>query len=375
MSGYGMIILHRKKQLGATTLVIATMLLVTATLIVLFAGSYSLMQQKITGNQYRNQAAYAAAEAGLEYGINYLQANSTAITGSPSGGHIPNYTSTSTTNVAQGDGTKYNIVFTNPIANNYTLILITSTGTSDDGTSTRVVQQEVQYGSALFNPSQNALTTKGSLSLSGNATIKNTTYGSTIVLASGVTMSGNVSTVTSGGTASTPGHIGSDISQNNATLNAMSVATLFSDYFGAQESTIQGQMAHVYTSSGATNYSSVLNGMSGTTIWINQTSGSVNISGNTTIGTPTNPVLLVVNGPINISGNTNIYGFVFIVGTTSATTDISGNLNINGAMATGDSLAISGNANITYNPNLLVGVQSSASTTYYAKVPGSWKDY
>ncbi|MES2217505.1 MAG: PilX N-terminal domain-containing pilus assembly protein [Pseudomonadota bacterium] len=370
-----MIILPRKNQLGATTLVIATMLLVTATLIVLFAGSYSLMQQKITANQYRNQQAYAAAEAGLEFGINYLQANTSAITGSPSGGHIPNYTSASTTNVTLANNAKFSIVYTNPVASNYNLIQITSTGISDDGTATRVVQQQVQYGSVLFTPSQNSLTTKGSVVLSGNATLKNTQYNTNMVLANGVTMSGNVSTVTSTGTSSTPGHIGSDIQQNNATLAAMSVATLFSDYFGAPYATIQSQMAHVYTSSGASNYSSILNGITGTTVWINQTSGVATISGNTTIGSPTKPVLLIVNGPINISGNTNLYGFLFVVGTTAATTDISGNLNINGGMATGDNLNISGNTNITYNSSLLVGVQTSASTTYFAKVPGSWKDF
>jgi Tfp pilus assembly protein PilX len=361
-----MINLPRKSQRGATTLVIATMLLVTATLIVLFAGSYSLMQQKITANQYRNQQAYEAAEAGLEFGINYLQANSTAITGSPVGGFIPAYTSANTQNVAQGNGTKFTIAYSNPIASNYTLILIRSTGISDDGTSTRVVSQLVQYGSVLFTPSQNALTTKGSLTMSGNATIKNTQYNSTVTTASTITMSGNVST---------PGHIGSDISQNNATLTAMSVATLFSDYFGAQESTIKGQMAHVYSGSGSTNYSSVLNGTSGTTIWIDQPAGTVNISGNTTIGTPSAPVLLIVNGGLNISGNTNLYGFLFVVGQTSATTNISGTLNINGGMATGDSLNISGNTNINYNSSLLVDVQSSTASTYYAKVPGSWKDF
>ena len=371
-----MINLPRKSQRGATTLVIATMLLVTATLIVLFAGSYSLMQQKITANQYRNQQAYEAAEAGLEFGINYLQANSTAIVGSsPPATFIPAYTSSSTTNVTQGNGSKFSIAYTNPISGNNTLILVRATGTSDDGTSTRIVSQLVQYGSVLFTPSQNALTTKGSLTLSGNATIKNTQYNSTVTTASTVTMSGNVSTVTSGGTASTPGHIGSDISQNNATLNAMSVATLFSDYFGAQEATIKGQMAHVYSGSGSTNYSSVLNGTSGTTIWIDQPSGTVNISGNTTIGTPSAPVLLIVNGGLNISGNTNLYGFLFVVGATSATTNISGTLNINGGMATGDSLNVSGNTNINYNSSLLVDVQSSTASTYYAKVPGSWKDF
>jgi Tfp pilus assembly protein PilX len=368
-------ILNKDNQRGATTLVVATMLLVTATLIVLFAASYSLMQQKITANQFRNQQAFTAAEAGLEYGINYMQQNTATIIASPTGGHLRPFTNAQTTNVTQANGSKYSIVFTNPIASNYTLITITSTGTSDDGTATRVVSEQIQYGSVLFTPSHNALTTKGSLTLSGNSVITNNTYNSTVTLANTVTMSGNVSTVTSGGTASTPGHIGSDISQNNATLAAMSVATLFSDYFGAQESTIKGQMAHVYTSSGSTNYSSILNGMSGTTVWIDQPSGTATITGNTTLGTPSNPVLLIVNGNLAVSGNTNIYGFLFVVGSTSATTDISGTLNINGGMATGDSLAISGNSNIVYNASLLVGVQNSGSTTYYAKVPGSWKDF
>jgi Tfp pilus assembly protein PilX len=368
-------ILNKSSQRGATTLIVATMLLVTGTLIVLFAASYSLMQQKITANQYRNQQAFNAAEAGLEYGINYLQQNTATITASPSGGHLQPYTSTSTTNVTQANGSKYSIVYTNPVASNYTLITITSTGTSDDGTATRVVSQQVQYGSVLFTPSHNALTTMGSLTLSGNSVITNDTYNSTVTLGGTITMSGNVSTVTSSGTASTPGHIGSDISQNNATLSAMSVATLFSDYFGAPEATIQGQMAHVYNSSGSTNYSSTLNGMSGTTIWINQPSGTATITGNTTLGTPANPVLLIVNGDLSISGNTNIYGFLFVVGSTSATTTISGTLNINGGMATGDSLAISGNSNVVYNASLLVGVQNSGSTTYYAKVPGSWRDF
>lgn len=368
-------ILNKNSQRGATTLVVATMLLVTATLIVLFAASFSLMQQKITANQYRNQSAYMAAEAGLEYGINYMQQNNATIIASPSGGFIRPFTNSSVTNVVQANGSKYSIVFTNVISGNYTLILITSTGVSDDGTATRVVQQQVQYGSVLFTPSQNSLTIKGTLTLSGNATIKNTQYNSNAVLASTLTMSGNVSTVTSSGTSSTPGHIGADVQQNNATLQSMSVATLFSDYFGAQEATIKGQMAHVYTSSGSTNYSSILNGMSGTTVWIDQPSGTATITGNTTIGTPSAPVLLIVNGNVAISGNTNIYGFLFVVGTSSATTDISGTLNINGGMATGDSLAISGNTNVTYNSSLLVDVQTSGTTTYYAKVPGSWKDF
>jgi hypothetical protein len=367
--------LYKKNLRGAATLVIAVLLLVTATLIVVFAGSYSIMQQKISANQIRNQQAYEAAEAGLEFGINYLQLNSTTILATPSGGHILPYTSASTTNVTLSNNSRFSIVYTNPTANDYTLILITVTGTSDDGTASRVVQQLVKYGSVLFTPSHNAITTKGSVNISGNGKVTNTQYNSTVVSASAMTLNGNAKTITSTGTSSTPGNIQSDVEQNNAILSDMSVDDLFSAYFGAPMAQIKSTMGHVYSSAGSTNYSSILSGMTGTTIWIDQPSGSATLSGNTTIGSADNPVLIIVNGDLDISGNTTIYGFIFVAGSTAATTDITGNFNLTGGLATADSLNISGNVNVIYDSSALVGVQTSLPSTYYAKVPASWKDF
>jgi Tfp pilus assembly protein PilX len=367
-------VISKNSLRGATTLVIATMLIVTATLIVIFAASFSVMQQKITSNQYNNQQAYQAAEAGMEFGINYLLANNATIIASPASGHIRNYTSTAINNVVLNDGSKFNIVYTNPVANNYTLIQVTTTGTSADGSSVRTVSQQMQYGSVLFTPSHNALTAKGDLTMSGNGTITNTQYNSNAVISGNATMSGNVHTVTSSGTSSTPGNMQADVQQNNATLAAMSINTLFSDYFGASMTTIKSTMAHTYSNTTNTNYSSTLNGMTGTTIWIDQPAGTAQLTGNTTIGSAANPVLIIVNGNLSITGNTNINGFLFIVGATSSTV-ISGTFNLTGGMAAGDSLTITGNSSITYNSAMLVGVQTSAQTNYYAKVPGSWKDY
>ncbi len=67
------------------------------TVVTLFSAKFGVMQQKITGNQYRAQQAFEAAEAGLEYGLNYLDKNSaTVIIDSNSDGYIDNYTSTNT---------------------------------------------------------------------------------------------------------------------------------------------------------------------------------------------------------------------------------------------------------------------------------------
>jgi hypothetical protein len=359
------------KQRGVSMLVLTVVLLFAATLIVLFAANSSVMQSKITSNQYRSQEAFAAAQAGLEFGISYLIQNNIAITGSPSGGYIPPYTSSSTTNVALANGSKFSIGYSNPIANNYTLILITATGTSDDGTATRVVQQLVQYGSYLLAPGSFTLVTIGTLSLSGNTTVTNTNTNNTIEAGSSVAGSGNFKTVTSSGTSSTSGNFGSDITQNVASLANTSFGDLFSDYFGMTEAQFQSKAVNTYTNN--SNYATALNGMTGTTVWINQTSGSANFSGSTTIGSATNPVLIVIDGNLNISGNFTLYGFIFVLGASSATTNLSGNITIIGGMATTDNINASGNFTLTYNPSVLSNVQ--AATSYYAKVPGSWKDF
>ncbi len=359
-----------KKQRGAATLIIATILLMTATLVVLFSASFTVLRTKVAGNQLRNQQAFMAAEAGLEFGINYLQQNSATILASPVSGHIQNYTSASTTNVSLANSSKFSIVYTNPVASNYTLIQIASTGTSADGSGTRTLVQLVQTGSSLNYLSSNSLVVNGSMSLSGNSNITNTATNNTIEVASTVSISGNGQTTTSTG-GSSSGHIGSDIQQNASALNGMSSNTFMQTYLGSLTSS---SFAHYYSNTGTTSYNS-LNGLSGTTIWIDQTGGNATISGNTTIGTAANPVLLVVNGPLVISGNVTIYGFVLSAGSSSATSDLTGNVTITGGMAIGSSFSSSGNTNVNYNTSVLNSVKNLPGLSSFAKVPGSWKDF
>jgi len=361
------------KQKGAATLIISTLLLVTLTLIILFAASYNIMQEKITANQSRSNQAFEAAEAGLEFGIQYLQQNSAVILASPVLGFIPAYSNSSTTNVTLANNSRYTIVYTNPIANNYRLIEITSTGTNADGSSTRVVRQQVQFGSLLMNPPTNSLTSKGSITLGGHGTVTNIESNNTIQSASTITIGGSGSTVTIGG-GSVAGAIGSDIQQNISSINSQSQTDFFATYFGASRSTVKNNAAHYYNSSSNSNYSSTLNGMTGTSIWIDQTAGTTTLNGGVVIGSLSNPVLVVVNGPLNLSGNVTIYGLIFVIGSTGIT-NITGNILITGGMITTDDFNMSGNSNLVYSSSVLNKLQNSTSMSYYAKVPGSWKNF
>lgn len=362
-----------KKQ-GASTLIIAIVLMVTSSLIILFAANYGQMQNKLTGNINRSAQAYEAAQAGLEYGINYLKTNAATITASPSGGFI-SYTNPSLTNVTLANNSQFTVSYANPIANNYLIMTVTSTGVSDDGSSTRVIRQQVKFGSVLLNTGTRAVTSKGVVTVSSNGEVINTATNQTILSAMNVTLSGSGETVTSSG-GSTAGNIGPDIQANNAALASTSVNNFFASFFGTTStSNVKAQMAHTYSNSTDTDYSATLNGMNGTTIWIDQTNGTTaSITGNTTIGTSTNPVLIIVNGSLSMVGNITVNGFIFIIGTSGITT-LTGNLAINGAIASSDTFNMSGNSQVSYDPTILKNLQNNPSISYWAKIPGSWKDF
>lgn len=359
---------------GATILIITVILLIASTLILLFAATQGKLLQKITGNQTRNSEAYSAAEAGLEYGINYLRTNSATILANPVSGYITNYSDSNMTQTL-ANNSQFTINYSNPIANNYTIILISATGTSADGSSTRTVSQEVSSNALVTNPGNISLSSKGSVSMSGSSSIVNTTYNQTILSAQAVNMSGSASTTTSSG-GSVPGNIGTDITQNSTPLQNTSQDDFFANYFGTTDtSSVQATATDYYSNSSNTNYSSTLNGKNGTMIWIDQTGGSTaTINGSVTIGTIANPVILVVNGSLSLSGNVTINGFIFVLGTTGITT-LTGNSVINGALATSDDLNITGNIAIQYNSTILNNLKTQPGTSFYAKIPGTWKDF
>ncbi len=369
-----MINLFRNKQRGGATLIISVILIVTITLLVIFAAQYSQTVEKLSGNQLRSRQAFQAAEAGLEFGIVYFQQNSSTILANPVNGYIPAFSNSSTANVSLANGSQFTITYTNPVQNNYHLILVSSTGTSADGT-TSTVSQEIAMGSLLMTIPNFFMTSKGPVSITGSVDTINSSTNQTIQSASTVTLSGSAQTHTSSGLSSSAGHIGSDIQQNSTALANLSQDDFIASYFGTSNSSIiQSKVGNFYSNSSSTNYASTLDGMTGTSIWIDQTAGTASISGNTVIGSTAAPVLLIVNGNFSISGNVTINGFVFVISTTGIN-NFSGNVTINGGLATSDTTTISGNVTLSYSNTVLSNLQNLSSLTYWAKVPGSWKDF
>lgn len=322
-----------RKQRGAATLLITFVLFTAAVLIIIFATNYSMLQQKTSTNQYSNNQAFEAAEAGLDYAVANLQVNSSTVLANPSGGFI-NFT---VPTVTLGNNSTYSVAYTNPTANSYSLLTITATGKSVDGTSTKALVQQVNAGASSL---QYTITTQQNVVTSGVVNI-NGPNGTDV-----------------GGTITSSGQFNSNNNKtNDSTLANMSSATLFSNIFGMSQSAMQAQST-VYNNPSTIPY----NSLSGD-VWIN---GAVTLSGNYTIGTTANPVLLIVNGNLTVSGNITINGLLYVLGSTTA----SGTFNLNGGIVSQGAITLSGTS-VSFNSSILQKLTGST----YARVPGSWKDF
>ena len=367
-----------KRQTGFSTLAITLVLLLALTIVAFFTAYSVINHQKTGANTLRTQHAFDAAQAGLDYGITYLNQNQTTVTdGMVLTGTLAN-------------NSTYNIVYT--FQGSSELIQIKSTGTSADGTATNVVQQLMKYFTLLGNIQTLPIKSRGAVELRGNTVITNTENGNTVITGDDVDFTLFSRTVLSGGISSYNGNIESDIVQNDAGLNGMSNEEFQTAVLGRTISSFQNFAGLSFNKSSSYDYSADLNGKEGTTIWISQTNGTAEISGNTTIGSPSNPVNLVVDGNLELSNQVTIYGNVIVSGNIqmTGTGEINGLLfsggsfeagvwwwffwgsDINGAVATYNTLELRGNSTVTYDSTILESTAKAGAS--YGKVAGSWTD-
>lgn len=356
-------------QRGFATLTIAMALLIAMTYLVLFSAQSSYFEQKMNANSYKARQAFEAAQAGLDLGIvNFLNSPSSIVNNNGTinadnatfSGTLPNNNST------------YEVTYSS-IQNSPSIIQITSIGKNDDTTAQHTVAQQFILKPAITTDIPTLpLTSVGTVSLTGNVRVSNTTSSTskTIWSGSSVTLSGSVDTVTASGVSSTANNPPkSDIVQSANSLSNLTSSEFFKNVFGMSMPTYQSLASTTFSNSTNTNYNSQLNGLQNQFIYINQTNNSTaSLSGNTVIGSATKPIVLVVNGALQVSGNVAIYGIVF----SSSSTQASGNVSINGALMSGSTISASGSAQVTYNSSILNAIKNNIGS--YTKLGGSWQD-
>ncbi len=352
-----------KKQQGATTLIIAVILVSVISLMLLYQASFSTMQQRTANNVYTEHQAEQAAEAGLEYAFAYLKTNSATVTASPSGGLI-NYTIGPTT---LANGARYSVIITNPTALDYSLLNVVSTGTPADGLTSRTVRQQAYMTTSSISTS--ALV-RGAISLVGGSELTNTITNMNIQSGGPLAINNGAKTVTSNGISTTQGNIKSDVQQNQSSIANLSDAAFFQQVLGTTQSTAQAQAVSSGTyynnSVSGGDYSQTLKNKTGSVIFINQS--NVSLGQGVKIGTEQNPVTIITTGSITIANGVKIYGMVYSAGSMT----LAGGADITGGIAAGGAMSISNGFRLTFKqvPKLPGGGSGS-----YAKVAGTWRDF
>ncbi|MDX2165305.1 MAG: hypothetical protein SFW07_07830 [Gammaproteobacteria bacterium] len=193
----------------------------------------------------------------------------------------------------------------------------------------------------------------GSFDMQGSSVVQNpgvTLNGpgfpaSNIITSSTINWTGNnAQTQVSGGTqASNRNNELSDIQENTTLFNS---GNFTSQYFNQTTTELRNNAISngwLYSSG------SSINGLSGRVIYYD---GNLDLTGNQTIGTVANPVLLIVNGNFDMRGNVDIVGFVFVLGTS----DVGGNTTITGSFASAGNAQLYGNTQVTLNQQVLNSV-------------------
>lgn len=189
--------------------------------------------------------------------------------------------------------------------------------------------------------------------------------GANILTASTVNINGQGITQINNGsgslTTSSDNHVlAGDVVQNYSSINT---SNLFTSVFNASEASVQAA-ANILINSTVTDFST-LNGIVGQTVWVN---GGINFNGSGTaiIGTPSNPVILIVNGDVNLTqqANLTVYGIFYVIG---SITDNAGYIGYGQTIVEG-SITFKGAGTINLAPAILaiLGTRSSYLQTNYS---------
>lgn len=361
---------HKVSQNGYALLTTSLVLLLAISITSFYTLRSMRLGQIEENNIANSRLAFQAAEAGLEFGIGFLNTNkSQIIVDSDNDGSIDSYNASELNNMAFVNGTTYTITYRNPNISDFSIIEVRSIGTASGGTFAHTITQLVKVFPLVPSPPGAGLTALSSVALSGNAEVTNTS-GSTIRTGSTATLSGSASTEGPGGVSSSSGNINSDVIQNDTNISSLSGDQFFQAFFGESKTQIQNNADLVYNFTGDSNISSTIDGVEGKSIWINNTNGTTSLNSNIEIGSPTKPVVLVINGPFSINGNVTIHGMVYIIGNWN--NNGGGNASIEGALVVEGTAQSTGTPDLTYSPSIMANLSSIG---LFTKVPGSWKDF
>lgn len=394
------------------SLIVTLLIVVLLALLGLYGAGVLVLDTRSAANDFRAREAAAAAESGTEQGMSFLRANRDRILAGgldTDGDGTANtaWTTCGSTDeqclpIREGDRTNWKYLTvtgyaSQPVnAGDFTVHVLTpatgdesrlvynivAIGASDDGTSEATLKQGAYFYPLLLGNVDTPLAAASNVPLGGNYSIITSSNGG----GPGVPVtawSGNP--ITPGGSFASC-HIGdfdgsacpsSDALSKNGLIGPDLVGSdpdfpddLFEFLFGvpaAKYQTIQDEAKVVANCSGLGTSSSGL-------IWV---TGDCNLPNNN-VGSPENPVMLVVEGGIQANGDYDFYGMVYLFNLAGGTptTLFNGNYHIHGALFVHNTmtLTLNGSFVLEYDSEVLDNLKNSPSSRGLARIPGAWSD-
>jgi len=411
---------HKRYQQGMATMLMSLIMMVTISLISLYAAQVSVIEQKISGNHFRAKQAFESAQAGMDASIDKITA--TIIDTLPTNGagnkvgseaDIPlDPTLAAMFNTNSGFG-HYKVSFSTVDALEPDKVKVTVYGFSGDNGSTnindanQVIEQIVETTQVLFHQPHSAIISGGSVSVNGDVTITNTapvTQNSlgddeakpTIWAANNISDTGASITTSSGDDEFYEDSRLQDLINSSATPDPDDVQVtqnedFFANYFNDNKLRTKNRNPVVNCESGCntSDFISKLsdlnmidaNGMNLRTqvIWVDAydestgTAATLNFNDNFTLGSVNQSVVLYVEGKFRMSDrNAEVNGLVY---TTDDFNNGTGRGTINGSLISEGNVSTSGRMNFTYDRDVISNLMTSDGTTRYVRIAGTWKDF
>lgn len=395
-----------QKQRGVVTLLTAVILLISITLIALLTTKTVLVETQIAADTYRTNQAVAAANAAMDYAVQYFDEGGFDHDRDGAIDVIANRTFTSS------DGTQTttaSITFLNTIGSRCVPTgtatmkdgMITTTGFSDDGLAQRTISLCVAPLAVLRDdgPKQ-PLVAQGNVALTGNARIINR-YTNTTIWSGGKVNIGSSSameTYIKDPAVTTPltqtqlldtdddnnallvsnknlGN-GLDIIDDDPSLSSLVGLEFFKNFF------ITDSRAALKALAGAQSYTSMSSAVTTPVksglIWVE---GDQSMNGGT-IGSIDSPAIVVINGDFTISGGATIYGLLYVTGkyTINGTPQVIGANVVEGTNLATETpttppiVSGTGTISLVYWAGFATG-STNPMNGLTAVVGGSWRDW
>ncbi len=346
-----------RSQSGAATILMAAIMLFSITLVAIYGARFIVTEQRIAYNYKMDAQARHAAEAGLDYGLNNLTWNLVST------GSNTIYTDIGTPRTTTVNGktvSTHTAKFKLLTAGNYTTVEVVGTGTASDGATSRQYISLAKFVPTIGYTSPAALTVHGNVSANSSVSLANTVQD--VGIWAGGTLTGSPTVTVSPGA-------GDGIYTNDADLAALSNDGFFENYFSESKDTIRGRATRVDCTTPCNASDPKIQALvgQGGLIWID---GDLTLDSAITLGSSTDPVILVVNGNFTMNHtNAEVFGQLYVAGDWNNGTGggrVFGTAMVEGNFSAGGPLQFSYDA-----PTL----GQTATLGIYAKIPGSWRDF